>query len=98
MAVPSTPRRRSGTKPATAKTRANAIRAYLLAEGLSVEASQRIDEGKMAEAIPIYQRAIKILDPPNPIYDEQRATLENMEKELEKAIKRPPSQPPPSKK
>jgi tetratricopeptide (TPR) repeat protein len=75
-----------------AETRANAIRAYLLAEGLSVEASQRIDEGKMAEALPIYQRAIKLLDPPNPIYDEQRATLEGMEKELEKVIKRPLSQ------
>jgi tetratricopeptide (TPR) repeat protein len=75
-----------------AKTRANAIRAYLLAEGLSVEGSQRIDEGKMAEAIPIYQRAIKILDPPNPIYDKSRADLENMKKELERLIKNPPSQ------
>ena len=55
-----------------AGTRANAIRAYLLAEGLSVEASQRIDEGMMAEALPIYKRAIRILDPPNEIYDEQR--------------------------
>jgi hypothetical protein len=64
-----------------------------------VEASQRIDEGKLAEAMPIYRRAIKILDPPNEIYDEQRATLEDMQKELEKVIKRPPSQaPPPSKK
>jgi tetratricopeptide (TPR) repeat protein len=82
-----------------AAARANAIRAYLLADGLSVEASQRIDEGKLAEALPIYRRAIKILDPPNEIYDEQRATLEDMQKELEKVIKRPPSQaPPPSKK
>lgn len=79
--------------------RANAIRAYLLAEGLSVEASQRIEEGTLAEALPIYRRAIKILDPPNPIYDEQRGTLEDMQKELEKVIKRPPSkEPPPSKK
>jgi tetratricopeptide (TPR) repeat protein len=82
-----------------ATTRANAIRAYLLADGLSGEASQRIDEGKLAEALPIYQRAMKILEPPNPVYDEQRATLEDMRKELEKVIKRPPSQaPPPSKK
>jgi tetratricopeptide (TPR) repeat protein len=82
-----------------AATRANAIRAYLLADGLSVEASQRIDEGKLSEALPIYRRAIKILDPPNEVYDEERGTLENMEKELGKVVKRPPSQaPPPSKK
>jgi tetratricopeptide (TPR) repeat protein len=82
-----------------AETRANAIRAYLLAEGLSVEASQRIDEGVMAEAIPIYKRAIKILDPPNVVYDEERASLENMQKELEKVINRPvPKTAPPTKK
>jgi len=77
-----------------ATARANAIRAYILADGLSSEASQRIDEGKLAEAVPIYQRALKILEPSNPIYDEQRATLEGMEKELEKVVKRPPSQAP----
>ena len=82
-----------------AETRANAIRAYLLADGLSVEASQRIDEGVMAESLPIYKRAIRILDPPNDVYDEQRATLESMRKEVEKVINKPPSKsPPPSKK
>jgi len=82
-----------------AETRANAIRAYLLAEGLSVEASQRIDEGVMAESLPIYKRAIKILDPPNEVYDEQRTTLENMQKEVEKVVNKPPSKSsPPSKK
>jgi tetratricopeptide (TPR) repeat protein len=77
-----------------ATTKANAIRAYVLADGLSEEASQRIDEGKMAEAIPFYQRALKVLDPPNAIYLEQRATIDGMEKELEKTVKRPPSAPP----
>ena len=77
-----------------ATTRANAIRAYILADGLSGEASQRIDEGKLAEALPIYQRALKILDIPNPIYDEQRATIEGMAKELEKVVKKPPPQAP----
>ena len=77
-----------------ATTRANAIRAYILADGLSGEASQRIDEGKLAEALPIYQRALRVLDIPNPIYDAQRATIEGMVKELDKAIKRPPSSPP----
>ena len=78
-----------------ATTRANAIRAYLLADGLSGEASQRIDEGKLAEAIPIYQRALKVLDIPNPIYDQQRAVIAAMEKELEKVVKKPPAPAPP---
>jgi len=82
-----------------AETRANAIRAYLLAEGLSEEASQRIEEGTMAEAVPIYKRAEKILDPPNDVYDEQRGTIQNMQKELEKVLNKPPSKsPPPTKK
>jgi tetratricopeptide (TPR) repeat protein len=78
-----------------ATTSANAIRAYLLADGLSGEAAERLDEGKMAEALPIYLRAIKILDPPNQVYDELRGTLDGMRKELEKLIKKPPSQAPP---
>jgi tetratricopeptide (TPR) repeat protein len=82
-----------------AETRANAIRAYLLAEGLSTEASQRIDEGVMAEALPIYKRAIKILDPPNETYDGERGDLENMQKELEKVLNKPaPKSPPATKK
>jgi hypothetical protein len=64
-----------------------------------VEASQRIDEGVMADSLPIYKRAVKILDPPNEIYDEQRGALENMQKEVEKVVNKPPSKsPPPSKK
>lgn len=78
-----------------AATRANAIRAYLLADGLSGEATQRIDEGKLADAIPLYQRALKVLDVPNPIYDQQRAKIAGREKELEKAVKKPPSPTPP---
>jgi tetratricopeptide (TPR) repeat protein len=87
-----------------ATARANAIRTFVLAEGLSVEASQRIDEGKLEEALPIYQKAIKLLDPPNPIYDKQRSDLEGMAREVLKAVKNPPSKapprvsPPPSKK
>ena len=76
-------------------TRANAIRAYLLAEGLSVEATQRLDEGKMGEALAPYQRALKVLDPPNPIYDKQREEIEGMSKELDRVLKKPPSKTPP---
>jgi len=82
----------------TAATQANAIRAYDLAYGLSGEASQRIDESKLAEALPIYERAIKILDPPNPVYDSERADLENMAGELRKVLKKPTTQAPPARK
>ncbi|MGD0870058.1 MAG: tetratricopeptide repeat protein [Bryobacteraceae bacterium] len=81
-----------------ATTHANAIRAFQLADGLSGEASQRIDESKLAEALPIYERAIKILDPPNALYDSERADLENMANELKKVVKKPTTQPPPAKK
>jgi tetratricopeptide (TPR) repeat protein len=81
-----------------AATRANAIRAWLLADGLSGEAAQCIDEGKLAEAVPVYRRALKVLDVPNPIYDEQRAVIEGMEKELEKVVKSPSAAAPPRKK
>jgi len=81
-----------------ALTRANAIRAFLLADGLSNEASEHMDEGKMADAVPVYQHALKVLDPPNPIYDEQRAQIDGMEKELEKVLKKPPSATPLRKK
>jgi tetratricopeptide (TPR) repeat protein len=87
-----------------ATTRANAIRAYLLADGLSGEASQRIDEGKLADAVPIYQRALDVLGVPGPVSDdasltkalnEQRATLAGMLIELQKVVKKPPSKAPP---
>jgi tetratricopeptide (TPR) repeat protein len=87
-----------------AATRANTIRAYLLADGLSEEASQRIDEGKPAEAIPVYQRALAVLDIPNPILEdreltkavnEQRAALEGMLKDLEEVVKKLPLPAPP---
>jgi tetratricopeptide (TPR) repeat protein len=81
-----------------ATTQANAIRAFQLADGLSGEASQRIDQSKLAEALPIYERAIKILDPPNPVYDSERADLENMASELKKVVKKPTTQPPPARK
>ena len=67
----------------------------------SGEASRRIDEGEMAEAIPIYRRALAAVDFPTPdvadaeltkALTEQRATLEGMLKELEKAVRKPATQ------
>jgi tetratricopeptide (TPR) repeat protein len=77
-----------------ATTRANAIRTFLLADGLSAEASQRIDEGKLEEALPIYEKAAKLLDPPNPIYDELRTVLLNLATEVRKVVKKPATKEP----
>ncbi len=41
---------------------------------------------------------MKILDPPNPLYDAPRADLENMANELRRALKKPSTQPPPARK
>ncbi len=90
-----------------ATTKANAIRAFLLADGLSVEATQRIEEGKLADAVAVYQRALSVLDTANPVHDdmeltkamnEQRTVVEGMLKELEKVVKKPPQTPPKNKK
>jgi tetratricopeptide (TPR) repeat protein len=76
-----------------AMTHANAIRAFLLADGLSIAATQQVEEGKMADALPLYERAIKVLDPPNPIYDAARTDAENLAADIRKTLKKPATQP-----
>ena len=44
------------------------------------------------------ERAIKILEPPNAVYDSERADLENMANELKKVVKKPTTQVPPPRK
>ena len=60
--------------------------------------------GKLADAVPIYQRALDVLGVPGPVSDdasltkalnEQRATLAGMLIELQKVVKKPPSKAPP---
>jgi tetratricopeptide (TPR) repeat protein len=58
--------------------RANAIRAKFLAEGLSEQASEQFSEGNKDATMALYQRAVKALDPPNPIYDKLRGELAEM--------------------
>jgi tetratricopeptide (TPR) repeat protein len=53
--------------------RANAIRANSLAAGLSTEAAQERVAGNSATAAALYARALRVLDPPNDIYDAARA-------------------------
>jgi tetratricopeptide (TPR) repeat protein len=52
--------------------RANAIRANSLAAGLSTEAGHAREAGDLATAAALYARAVRVLDPPNPIYDGAR--------------------------
>ncbi|MGA2115339.1 MAG: tetratricopeptide repeat protein [Bryobacteraceae bacterium] len=57
-----------------ASDRANAIRSYGLAMGLATEAA-RLQLTSPDEARDLYRRALRALDPPNPIYDELHAKL-----------------------
>jgi tetratricopeptide (TPR) repeat protein len=52
--------------------RANAIRANSLAAGLSIEAAHAREAGDLATAAALYARALRALDPPNPLYDGAR--------------------------
>ncbi|MGP8247743.1 MAG: tetratricopeptide repeat protein [Bryobacteraceae bacterium] len=64
-----------------ASGRANAIRSYGLAVGLANEAA-RLLPANPGGARDLYRRALRVLDPPNPIYDELHtrlaATLETL--------------------
>lgn len=80
-----------------ATTKANTIRAYLLADGLSGEASQHIEQGKPAEAIPVYRRALAVLEVARPgvedaelskAVNDLRASVEGMLKELEQDMRK----------
>jgi tetratricopeptide (TPR) repeat protein len=57
-----------------ASDRANAIRSYGLAVGLAAEAAQLLPANPDG-ARDLYRRALRALDPPNPIYDELRAKI-----------------------
>jgi tetratricopeptide (TPR) repeat protein len=55
--------------------RANAIRALFLAQGLNREALAAASDGDMPGAITLSRRALRTLDPPNPLYDQLREQL-----------------------
>jgi len=59
---------------------ANAIRTHFLASGLTQQATEQLAEGNKPEALALYQRALKVMEPPNPIYDEMRSDTENIVK------------------
>ncbi|HTX38719.1 MAG TPA: tetratricopeptide repeat protein [Bryobacteraceae bacterium] len=63
-----------------ASERANAIRTHFLATGLTEEATEQLAEGNKSDALALYQRALKVMDPPNPAYDELRSDTQNIVK------------------
>jgi tetratricopeptide (TPR) repeat protein len=77
-----------------ATDRATAIRAHFLASGLSVAATEQIAEGNKDGAIALYQRALAIMDPPHPIFEELRTQMDG----IVKAMSAPPPKAPAAKK
>jgi tetratricopeptide (TPR) repeat protein len=73
-----------------ATERANAIRAHFLATGLSGAATEQIAEGNKDAAVGLYRRALAVLDPPHPMFEETRGEIE----EIVKAMAAPPPKAP----
>jgi len=63
-------------------TRANAIRTHFLASGLTEQATQEVAEGNKPDALALYQRALKVMDPPDPLYETMRSDTENIVKAM----------------
>ena len=77
--------------------RANAIRAYCLATGLAQQAAEQLAERNQAGAVALYRRALAVLDPPSPVYQELRATIEGILKLLDPPKTQPRKAAPPRK-
>ena len=73
--------------------RANVIRANFLANGLAAEAAEQVAEENIETAKVLYQRVLKVLDPPDPMYEELRAGTELILKKMGE----PPPRPQPKK-
>ncbi|MBZ5584131.1 MAG: tetratricopeptide repeat protein [Acidobacteriia bacterium] len=65
-----------------AEEQANAIRARFLGTGLSQAATLRFEQGDKNAAKGFYERILKALDPPNPLYDDLRTESEGILKSL----------------
>jgi tetratricopeptide (TPR) repeat protein len=72
-----------------AADRANAIRAYCLATGLAQQGAEQLAQSNKADAVVLYRRALAVLDPPSPVYQELRVNIEGILKLLD-----PPKTPP----
>jgi len=76
--------------------RATVIRTLFLANGLAAEAAEELSAEHNEAAQALYQRVIKVLDPPDLMYEDLRAATARMLGEMEKLMMPPP--PPPPKK
>ena len=76
-----------------AADRGNAIRAQFLATGLSTQATEQLAEGNKDPAMALYHRALAVMDPPSPVYEELKGIIEGVVKSLE-----PPAPKAPAKK
>jgi len=64
--------------------RGNAIRTLFLSTGFSEQAADTLKQGDKAAVIALYQKALKPLDPPNPVYDGLKKDIQGMIAELSK--------------
>lgn len=62
----------------------NAIRTLFLSTGLAEQAADTLKLGDKPAVIALYQKALKPLDPPNPVYDGLRKDIQAMIAELSK--------------
>jgi tetratricopeptide (TPR) repeat protein len=69
--------------------RANAIRARSLATGLEVEANWQWEQGKAAPTKVLLERALKTIEPPDPVYDDLHKEIEAMLYGLRKELAKP---------
>ncbi len=81
-----------------AQDRATAIRAHFLASGLSVAATEQTAEGNKDAAMALYHRALTVMDPPHPLYEELRSNVEEIVKNNEHPPKMTKKSAPPRKK
>jgi tetratricopeptide (TPR) repeat protein len=78
--------------------RANAIRARSLATGLEVEANWQWEQGKAAPTKALLDRALKTVEPPDPVYDDLHKEIEAMLHGLRQELAKPDPAKPAGKK
>jgi tetratricopeptide (TPR) repeat protein len=69
--------------------RAAAIRAFSLATGLELEATQQWDAGEKENTKALLQRAVKVVEPPDPLYDGLHKEIAEVLASIDKPNKTP---------
>jgi hypothetical protein len=69
-----------------------------MAEGLAAAAAEQLTEGAKDAAIASYRRALAVMDPPHPVYDEMRGEMETLVKAMTAPAKPPARKNAPPKK